>query len=158
MPLLKDLINLIINKFWPWFVKYIWPLIKDYVIEVLKTIFSQLAERIKNIFSEKGIQAAASAEENAAAAQAKAATASSGTEKDKWEAIAAVWRDAANMFREENDQLKRKLEEAISEAQDKSKEQIQGLDVSIKSMSGTPMLTVGNHSTPLPIPEGGGPN
>ena len=153
MPFLNTVIDFIVKTFWPWFLKYAWPLIKEYVLDILKTIFAELTEKLKKMFSEQGKQGAASADGKAAAAQAKADAATSAAEKDKWEAIAAVWRDAANMFREENEQLKKQLEEAIAKAENTAEEQIQNIDLSMHSTSGAPLLTLGHQSTALPLPE-----
>lgn len=153
MALLNNVIDFIVKTFWPWFMKYAWPLIKDYVLDILKTIFSELTKRVKKIFSEMSNQSAATADGNSAAAKAKADASTSAEEKEKWEAIAAVWRDAANMFREENEQLKKKLEEAISSSQDAAEEQIGSINPSMHSTSGTPLLTLGQQSTALPIPD-----
>jgi hypothetical protein len=153
MSFLNSVIDFIVKTFWPWFLKYAWPIIKEYVLDIVKTIFAELTEKLKKMFSEQGKQGAASADGNAAAAQAKAYVAPSAAEKDKWEAIAAVWRDAANMFREENEQLKKRVEAAIAQAESTAEEKIQTIDLSMHSTSGTPVLTLGHQSTALPIPE-----
>jgi len=153
MPFLNTVIDFLVKKFWPWFLKYVWPLIRGHILDILKNIFTELKEKLKKMFSERGKQEVASADGNAATAQAKANAATSAAEKDKWEAIAAVWREAANMFREENEQLKRKLEEAVARAERTAEERIQSIDLSMHSTSGTPILTLGHQTKALPIPE-----
>jgi hypothetical protein len=153
MPFLNTLIDFLVKKFWPWFMKYVWPLIREHILDILKNIFAELKEKLKKMFSEQGKQGAASADGNAANAQAKANAATSAAEKDKWEAIAAVWRDAANMFREENEQLKRKLEDAVARAERTAEERIESIDLSMHSTSGAPILMLGHQTTALPLPE-----
>jgi len=139
--------------FLPWFIKYVWPAIKDYIIEMFILLLKTLKDKITEFISRKSAKNKDTAKQHAEEAESKAKNAASDTEKEKWEAIAIVWHEVADMFRRENEELKEQIEHIVFESEKKVCEQMDNLDLSMDISKHGALLNIGSTSKQLPAPD-----
>ena len=113
--LYRQLVKWFVTSVWPWIVENIWPAIRIMLID----IFAQVLNRIRSAFFEwfnrrKNKEEAASKE--AAEAEKMAQRAATASEAEKHRAVAQVWRQVAEQFRQQNEELKAKLSEVLDGA------------------------------------------
>jgi Fe2+ transport system protein B len=139
MSIFSTIGKFITKQFWPWFIKYGWPIIKEYVIEILIELLKGIKDVIIDIIKKKKKkydEYSKKAEE----AEQNAKTASSETEKEKFEKIAKIWREVAEDFRKENEDLKNILDLEIEKKIQQSKEQIQSIEPKLDFQKETKLI------------------
>ena len=133
----------LLNVFLPWFSEAVWPLLQAAALDVINDLIKKLREILMN----RGGRREEDARKRAAEAELKAKAASSGAEMEKHEAIAAVWRQVAEEFRQENEDLKRQLEAFVKDSKRSVSRQINRLKSNVKATQST--LEIGNRRVPL---------
>ena len=86
----------------------------------------------------------------AAAADQQAKASGTDAERREHEAVARVWREVAEQFREENERLKAKLGEVSQKAEASMKANIALADPAISEIGSNPVLTLGGNKSQLP--------
>ncbi|KPV54840.1 hypothetical protein SE17_01295 [Kouleothrix aurantiaca] len=141
--------SFLFNRFWPFFRKYIWPLIQEEVIKSFKhtiRIFSEKYEDLLRHNTVKQNQAQAQAQ----AAEAQAANATNSTDADKYRAVAEVWRQVAEDLREENEKLKAEREGFLKQVAGEAERSVKDMQIHINGNQ--VQLTSGNGVVALPSP------
>ena len=142
---------------WPWIKKYVWPLIRDRVLEIIGGILSKLKSKIDDYLKGRSEKQESAARERAEEAERKAKNATDESDRKIQEAIAQVWREVAEQFREENELLKVKLREFTSDADQEINQQTRSITLDIDVTSDKPVLLLNQERISLPeissIPE-----
>lgn len=112
-----------------WFVKYAWPQIKHLLIIVLKEVINWLFRRLEGHVRNRGRRQEKQASAKATEHQQAADRAGSGPEAEQHRAIAQVWREVAEQFREENESLLQKIAELEEEGRITSQHAVSALEV-----------------------------
>jgi F0F1-type ATP synthase membrane subunit b/b' len=106
-----------IEKFWSFFLKVIWPLlwpiIRDNMIEVVQDLTAWLRKAVAEQFNATTEAQQQRAEDRARDAQRQADSAATDEDRIRANAQAEAWREIAEQLRKDNEELKQKLEEAI---------------------------------------------
>jgi valyl-tRNA synthetase len=138
------------EKLWPWFKDYIWPHLREHLLEMVSWTFSRLKEKIKEYLEERSSQRQEEATQRALKAEESARNATNDAERQKHEALASVWREVAEQFREENELLKTKVQELTSAAELELVESARKNAPNVDTSSDTPVLVIGEKRTSLP--------
>jgi hypothetical protein len=122
-----------IEVFWPWFKKEIWPKVEKYIIEIVISFivetFNKILAWLKN--SRKTNEDIINNKINEA--EKKASESKEQSEIDKQRAIANVWREVAEMFRKENEELSNKIKEIEINAKESIKNKLNKIELELKT-------------------------
>ncbi len=102
----KQLVKWFVKVVWPWIEKNIWPILQHMIIEIFTMVASNFEERLGEWLENRNRAKADIAQNNAEEAEAKSKSASSNAEAEKQQALAEVWHQIAEQFRQENEVLK----------------------------------------------------
>jgi flagellar motor protein MotB len=149
LPKLKDYI---VNTFWPWFLKYILPAIKDDLLKIVKGIFTILEEIINEFFKHQKSRREEEWRRNAEEADQMAKTAKNENEAEKYKAIANVWREVTEQLRQENENLKQELNKISKEASEHVEEDIHKIDLSTYMTREQGKVKIAGKKIPFLIP------
>lgn len=149
--IIKTIIKFIVLKFWPWFMKYGWPIVKEHI----KDLIAWLIKKATNLFREwqetKSDQRQKEAAQKAQEAEKQAKDSSNENDADKYRAIAQVWREVAEQFRRDNEELKKKVDEFEAEAKTISDAEINKMDdLKIDFPNMSPVLKISGTTKKLP--------
>ena len=142
--------HIIINVIWPWIKEQVLPRILEKVIEIALWVITQMGEKIKNWWNANNNDRQNEAERNEKAAAEKASNAETEAERDKYNAIADVWRTVANQYRVENEKLSEQLAKATQEAKEQVEQDIGKVDTNLTQSSGGMTLLIEGKTTKLP--------
>ena len=142
--------HIIINVIWPWIKEHVLPIIQEKVIEIALWVITQMDEKIKNWWNANNNDRQNEAERNEKAAAEKASNAETEAERDKYNAIADVWRTVANQYRVENEKLSEQLAKATQEAKEQVEQDIGKVDTNLTQSSGGMTLLIEGKTTKLP--------
>lgn len=153
--IMKEILKFFAKKLWPWFKDYIWPLLREHVLEIVSWVFAKLKERFEEYFEGRSTQRQEEAKQKAQKAEENARNAIDDTERKTYEAVARIWREVAEQFREENESLKAKVHELTSVAEAEIVQRTRDSDPTVDTSSNTPVLVLGEKRTSLPaLPSG----
>lgn len=108
-------------------IELFWPIFKDVMKKYSRELIEWLMTKLKNWLTSRNATNAKTAESKAEACEAAAMTAASPEEAEKHEAIAKVWREVAEMFRQENEALSAELQHFRAQAQSENNEAVEAL-------------------------------
>jgi len=138
------------KTFWPWFKKYVWPILRQYVLDVVKWSLEKLRRTAQEWADSRAKARAEEATKRATEAENAATSAASDAEREKHEAVARVWHEVAEQFRQENEALKAKIAEMTAAAESDIAQRTRDTEPSIDFTGDTPVLAIGDAQTPLP--------
>ena len=138
---------------WPWFEENVWPTIKEHVWELIEFLLVTLKGKIKDYVSKRSEMRETEAAERARDAEKLAESADSQPEREKWEAISAVWREVANTFREENEALNKRIEELTTETNSEAEKALNNVTLDADFSRDKTLLTVDGKVHELSSPE-----
>ncbi len=145
----------LITRFWPWFVKNIWPHIEEYIIEIFRQVLAALMDRIFKFWQARSKNRSERAKHKAEEAEQKARNSHDQAEAEKWWTIAQVWREVAEQFRQDNEALRAKLEEQKTQSTLEFEHELKAFqvdDLVKENEDGTLQLTGPNGPLQLPSP------
>ena len=141
---------LVIEFVWPWVRENIWPIIQEHVIGLVKIGLRSLSESIFHEAKHGADAGSAEAEVKAVAAERSAKLADTEAERDKQESIAKIWREVAEKYRADNEELSRKIEKITTRKQHDLCTDIRSSSPSIEQSNEVLVLTLNGKSTSLP--------
>ena len=147
----KAWINLIVKRLWPWFLKHVWPHIRQFILELIGTILLALVESIKAWYNRRSQQRERNATRRGREAKRSAGQASDASEQLRQEAIAGVWRDVAEEFRQDNEELTAKLDELLAKANADAVRRLSESEPSIHAHKGSVRLLIAGGGVDLPL-------
>lgn len=100
-------------------IQLFWPLIKEFLKSVLKEFLAWALNKVKEILQQQSANTRKTAQAKAEAAEAQARNAPTKEEADQYAATAKVWREVAETLRQENEALKKKLDDFQQQATSK---------------------------------------
>lgn len=153
---LKNVTPWLRDQFWPWFMKNIWPEIQKRILEALVPALDRLKHRIIDWFQEQNNEKAEKAKQKAEEAKNKAQESPGTAEAEKWEAIAQVWREVFEEYRQENEFLKKRLDEMVDETKSKVESDIASMnldDLIQEDQDGSLRLKGSSETMALPPPQ-----
>lgn len=100
-------------------IKLFWPLIKEFLKSVLKEFLAWALNKVKEILQQQSANTRKTAQAKAEAAEVQARNATTKEEADQYAATAKVWREVAETLRQENEALKKKLDDFQQQATSK---------------------------------------
>ncbi len=155
MGVLDTLMKFIVKKFWPWFLDFVWPYIKEHFRALINFVIDNIIEMIKKWVEDKTSKREQEAYHKAYQADEKADKASSDmNEAEKHRAVAEVWREVAEQFRKDNEELKKRIDEIENEAKEGSTKIIDDLKLNVDFSKDKPTLKIGDEIRELPsLPE-----
>lgn len=103
------------KKAWPWIARELGPILLEQIRERFERVIQALLKKLDEWFDQRTNANAEAADKRAAASEEAAMGAATDSEAEKHRAVAQVWREVAEQFRRENEELKKKLAEALSE-------------------------------------------
>ena len=109
-----------------------------------------MVENIYNCWNDNNNDRQNEAQRNEQAAAEKASNAETEAERDKYIAIADVWRTVANQYRVENEKLSEQLAKAAQEAKAQIEQDIGKIDINLTQSSGDMTLLIEGKTTKLP--------
>ena len=125
----KQFVKLIVKVVWPWIVKTIWPILQEMIIEIFIKVSVTYQGKLVEWFESRNLTNADNALIKAYEAEAISKSATNNADAEKQRAVAEVWRQVAEQFRQENEVLKVKLNEAISKSASEFRSTLDNLDV-----------------------------
>lgn len=149
MGILGYLKKVFVRKFWPWFKKFIWPIILKHIKEIIEFLTARFKEKLKKWASEEAEKKSKTAHEKAEEFEQKAKSAGTNEEAEKYKAIAEVWREVVEQYRRENEELKRKIDELSQEVRKEAFDKADNLDIDIDFSGKKPILNLGEASYEL---------
>ena len=106
-----------IDKFWSFFLKVLWPLlwpiIRENMVEVVQDLVAWLRKAVAEQFNATTEAQQQRAEDRARDAQQQAHSAATDEDRIRANAKAEAWREIAEQLRKDNEELKQQLDEAI---------------------------------------------
>lgn len=154
MGLINTVQKFLIKTFWPWFKAFVWPYLKEHVIDLVFFVLDRFKNQIKEWLSNRSELRQRDAEVKAESAEKKAESTTDPTEAERLRATAQVWREVAEQFRRDNEELKAKLDEMEAEAKAASEGIVQDIDFDMDFSKSRPVLKLGDRSHELPaLPE-----
>lgn len=106
-----------IRVIWPWIVAYVWPILQQYIIQLLVESIDWLIQQAKDWIAGTNDKRAREATKKAEEAEQKAEEAFEGSDEYHAEkARANVWREVAEQYRRDNEELKAQLSKVATEA------------------------------------------
>lgn len=154
MSILSKILKFIVERFWPWFKEFVWPIIKEHVVDIINFIISTFKNRIKDKVNEQSTKRESDANKNAEEAEEKADQSSNVDDVEKYKAIAKVWREVAEQFRMDNEEIQKKLDDLESGAKATSKNMVDNTNFDIDFSGEQPSLLIGEVKKDLPaLPE-----
>lgn len=136
---------------WPWIIANVWPIIQQYLIqlaaEAVRWVMMQAKDWVVGTFNNRGKQAEAKVEEEERRAEEHEEGSPDWREH---KARADVWRNVAEQYRQDNEGLKKKLEEVEAEAVRDIHEDVKELTPDLDITGKTPTVKVKGtvHSLP----------
>lgn len=154
MGIINSILSFIVKKFWPWFLSYVWPFIKEHVKEFVYFIIETLKEKIKDWLSARSKERTRQAHQKAQEAEGRAEETQNEHEAEKYRAVAKVWREVAEQFRSDNEELKAKLDEFEAEAKTSAETDIESMNIDLDFTKEKSTLRLGDKVQELPaLPE-----
>jgi len=145
-----------VKVFWSWFKEVAWPFIRKHLKDLIIFVLDLFKEKFKKWASEQVEKRTQSANKKADEFAQKAKSAQTPEDAEKFRALAQVWREVAEQFRQENEALKMKLDEISQEVQREAFEKTNNLDVDLDFSAEKPKLMMGDASYDLPaLPSSG---
>lgn len=139
-----------VSIFWPWFKEVAWPFIRQHLKDLIIFAFDLFKDQFKKWTSEWTKKRTESANQKAEEYEQKAKSAESSEDIDKYKAVAQVWREVAEQFLRENEELKNKFDEIFEETQKKAFKHADDLDIDFDFSDENPKLMIGDNSYDLP--------
>jgi hypothetical protein len=154
MSIWSKFVKFIVKTFWPWFKEFVWPFVKEHVVEIINWIITVFKNKIKEKVNEQSAKRENDANKKAEEAEQKADQSSNTGDAEKYKAVAQVWREVAEQFRADNEELRKKLDDLEAEAQAASKDIVENTDFDIDFSGKQPILKIGEVKIDLPaLPE-----
>jgi len=154
MSILSKFLKFIVKKFWPWFQEFVWPIVQEHIIDIINFIISFFKNKIKDEVNEQSSKRESDANKKAEEAEQRAEKAANTTDADKYEAIAKVWREVAEQFRIDNEELRKKLDDLEAGAKATSKDIVDNTNFDIDFSGEQPSLLIGEVKKDMPaLPE-----
>lgn len=150
---MMSLVTSVAKVLWPFFVKYIWPFILEHLTDISKKGLKLLADKIWSVVQARLNRDEADATTKAVEAERKAMDSTDLLEREKLEAVAAVWRQVAEQHREENERLKKQIDEIVANQVSATIGEINKIDPTIVKEKEKLILTVGGDRLALPAPK-----
>jgi len=150
MALSAGIKRLVFEFVWPWVVENIWPILQAHVIDLLLKGLRTLSESIFHEVKHRDDASSTEAEEKADAAERSAKLADTEAERDKQESIAKIWREVAEKYRVDNEELRRKIEDIATRKQHDLCTDIRSSSPSLEQRNEVLVLTLNGKSTSLP--------
>jgi hypothetical protein len=125
----KQLVKWFVKRIWPWIVKNIWPEIQKQLIAIFVKVASILKDTIFEWVDNRKNTREQAAQRKAAEAEQMAQGAQSEAEAEKYKAIAQVWREVAEQFRQENELLKAKLDDAVKKSASDFRNEMEAMEI-----------------------------
>lgn len=155
----KTISTFILKTFWPWFVKNVWPLIVKHMLKEIAAAIQSLTKSLKASIDRRMKTREDEALRRAATAEASAKLATTEAARAESEAIARVWREVAEQFRQENDALKSKLGQVTSKVVESAQSGVAVAAPALVELGGETTLVIAGESSTLPaLPSPGGKN
>jgi hypothetical protein len=154
MRFIDTVIKFIVKKFWPWFNEFVWPYVKEHIMELIFFVIERMKDMVKQWFQKKSESRQQEASHKAQEAEQQATESSDLHEAEKHLAIAQVWREVAEQFRRDNEELKRKLDEFEVEAKTNTVTIVEDMNINVDFSQERPVLKIGETIRELPaLPE-----
>ena len=135
---------------WPWIQEEVWPILKEYVIDLFIWLITQMVEKFLKWWNAHDKDRQDEARRNEQDATEKASNARTEAERDKYNAVADVWRNVANQYRVENEKLIEQLAKVAKEAKEQAAHDIRKAKTSLTNSSGDMMLQIEDKTAKLP--------
>ena len=146
----KGILKFVAKKLWPWFKEYLWPILREHILELVVLVMSRLKEKFKAWAETRSNERQEQATQKAQEADESARDSATDSEKQKYEAVARVWREVVEQIRVENEALKSKIEELTSAAEAEITTRTRDSNPTIDISSDMPVLIIGEKRTTLP--------
>ena len=140
-----SIVKTFIDKIWPFFVQHLWPALKDEVIKFVSKLVTRIFEWMHAKVDSHAANAKATFAAKAQEADQQASEAKSEDERKHLEDIARVWREALDVVRRENEELKLQLAEYRASEQAGIEADVQFLQPHLEPN----VLVIGGGSIPL---------
>lgn len=121
-------LKLFVASVWPWVVKNVWPAVRGRVSSIFEQVMEDIEKAFREWFAVRQSRQRA-AETNAADAEHKARESVTEADEQEQRAIARVWRQVAEDFRKENEELTAKLRELLAQAKASFDHQVNKMNV-----------------------------
>lgn len=152
MSVKEKIVNIALEKLWPWFTEYVWPILLRHLLGLIDSAFSGFAQRVKDTFGENSKKRAGEAKAKAADAETKAQNSDPGSkdyhtykaESEVWRKIAEQYESDIKMLKEKVDELERTSKENVSEEAGKS---VPDLNMTVSDIT---TLEISGITYPLP--------
>ncbi len=148
----STVMKFIAEKLWPWFKRYIWPLLREHVVEVFHWCMAKLKERFKEWSDDRSTNRSEQAASRAEEAERASQEAETSADREKHAAVAQVWREVAEQFRQDNEELRAKIDELSAGAETEFADDIAKCEPAIDTSRSAPALVLSNRRVELPSP------
>lgn len=150
--------EILLKVVWPWVVKHVWPLIVKFIIQLIAKGLTKLSAQVSERIQSRMQTRADEADLKAQAAERASGAAQSEGEREKHEAIAKVWRQVAEEFRQDNETLRRQVADLSKAQQSSLNSEVLATEPILDTSGQTPAVTVGTtkgNVPALPMPKTG---
>jgi hypothetical protein len=142
--------EVIVKIFWPWFREFAWPFIRQYMNELIIFVLNLFIDKFKKWVSEQAEKKTETANQKAAEFEQKAKFSQRNEDTEKFIAIAKVWREVAEQFRQENESLKKNIDELSEEIKKEEFAKVDSLKIDLDLSDEKPKLSIGDAIYNLP--------
>ena len=111
-------VKFLLKVVWPWFEKHVWPIVQDFILGLVTDALRKLRDRFTTATQTRMQSREEQAEAKASEAEQAGRASQSAEEREKQAAIAQVWRQVAEQFRQENEDLRRQVAD-LTETQER---------------------------------------
>ncbi len=144
----------LIETFWPWFLKDIWPMVLAYLLKSLDKVFQTLSDAFGKFIDRRMQSREQQARERAEAADEAARAAVTTEARSEAQAVARVWREVAEQFRQENESLRVEMDAASRRAYEAARTNVEDGKPVLARDEGQLTLGLGGKTSTLPaLPE-----
>ncbi|MDM8542241.1 hypothetical protein QUF90_14260 [Desulfococcaceae bacterium HSG9] len=139
-----------VKVFWPWFKEVAWPFIRQHLKDIIVFVLDLFKEKLKKWMSQQAKDKEDRANQKAEDYEKKANASNDDREAEKFGDIAKVWREVAEQFRQENETLKRKIDELSREVKEEAFKKTNSLEIDLDFSDEKPILSIGHSTYSLP--------
>jgi len=144
-------VKFLLKVVWPWFEKHVWPIVQDFILGLVTDALRKLRDRFTTATQTRMQSREEQAEAKASEAEQAGRASQSAEEREKQAAIAQVWRQVAEQFRRENEDLRQQFADLTETQERELTAEVLGSEPRLDT-SGTG-LTVQIGSTKGAVPE-----
>lgn len=125
----NQLVKWFVKTVWPWIVENVWPEIQRHIVDIVERAIRRARDAMYEWMEKRNSAQEKSFQTKASEAEEMARNADTDADAKEHRAIAQVWRKVAEGFRQENEALKAKLDDALKKSASDFKDEMRSMNI-----------------------------